>query len=113
MDSKKTKSVSLKQFLVYVVSASTVQITDIITEARALEGVVTISIFESTRKISETKNLTKIKLKYLEFSDNFSENIKKLKKSLSQINGVLSLILKIKKADILKKQDKSRGENDT
>lgn len=102
---QKKKNIALKQFLVYIVSTRNIQITDIITEARALEGVVTISIFEPTRKMTETKNLTKIKLKFLEFSDNLKESIKKLRKSILEIDGVITAILKIKKSDVFDKNN--------
>ncbi len=97
---KKRKKLSLKQFLVYLVTSRDVHITDILTEIRAVKGVVTVSIFEAAKKLDDTKNLTKIKLKFLQFSEIASEDIKSLKKNLLMIDGVMSMILKIKKSDI-------------
>lgn len=100
-ENKNERTLALKQFLLYLVSSSDTQITDIITEMRALKGVVTISIFESTKSLSETKHFTKLKLKYLQYSNNLKENIKLLKKEILQVSGVVSVNLKIKKSDIL------------
>lgn len=97
---KRKKTLALKQFLVYIVSSRDVHITDILTEIRAIRGVVTVSIFESAKKLDEERNLTKVKLKFLQFSEIMSENIKTLKKNILLINGISSIIMKIKKTDI-------------
>lgn len=97
---EKEKVLELKQFLIYLVTNPERQISDVVTEMRALQGVVTISIFEATRNLSDFKQLTKIKLKYLQVSDNLVENIKFLKKQILSVKGVISIVLKIKKTEI-------------
>ena len=96
----KKKELAIKQFLVYVMSAKTVHITDIITQVRAIKGVVTISIFESSRSITPDKHFTKLKLKFLQYSESTEENIKQLKKDILMVDGVLNIILKIRKTDL-------------
>lgn len=91
---------AIKQFLVYVMSKHAVHITDIITQIRAIKGVVTISIFESSKRIDQDKDFTKLKLKFLEYSKNTEENIKQLKKDILFIEGVYSIILKIRRTDL-------------
>lgn len=97
---KKKKELALKQFLVYVMSNKTVHITDIITQVRAIKGVVTISIFEASKAISPDRDFTKLKLKFLQYSENTEENIKQLKKDILMVPGVHNIILKIKKTDL-------------
>lgn len=106
-ENKSEKKLVLKQFLVYIISDNTKQISDVITEMRALPGVVTISVFEATRKMSQTKNLTKLKLKYLQFSNNLKESIKILKKSILKVDGVSNAILKMKKSDLINNSNSS------
>jgi hypothetical protein len=117
---KKESKLSLKQFLCYLVSDDMTQISDIITKLRAVRGVVTISIFEPTKKYAKNKHLTKIKLKYLMFSQNLKENIKMLKKSILSVDGVYSVVLKIKRTDLqsgdasnLTPQQKPKDPNET
>lgn len=101
MEKKKNKKqLAIKQFLVYIVSTTDTHITDIINQIRAVKGVVTISIFEPSKHISKNKDFTKLKLKFLQYSDNTEENIKQLKKEILLVNGVDTIILKIRKTDI-------------
>lgn len=104
---EREKVLELKQFLIYLVTNPERQISDVVTELRALRGVVTISIFEATRNLSDFKQLTKIKLKYLQFSDNLVENIKFLKKQMLSIKGVISVVLKIKKTELVTRKDEN------
>jgi hypothetical protein len=97
---KNKKTLALKQFLVYIVSSRDIHITDILTEIRAIKGVVTVSIFESSKKLDEERNLTKVKLKFLQFSEIMSTDLKQLKKNILLIDGISSIIMKIKKSDI-------------
>jgi len=97
---QKKKNLALKQFLVYVMSSKKTHITDIITQIRAIKGVVTISIFESSKSIAADKDFTKLKLKFLQYSENTEENIKQLKKDILMVPGVFNIILKIKKTDL-------------
>lgn len=97
---EKKKTLALKQFLVYVMSKHAVHITDIITQIRAIKGVVTISVFESSKRINNERDFTKLKLKFLQYSENTEENIKQLKKDILMVPGVYSIILKIKKTDL-------------
>lgn len=99
-DNKKKKQLAVKQFLVYLITKADNQISDIITKIRALNGVITVSIFEATRKLSDTRHLTKIKIKFLQFADDLNEQIKMLKKSIIHVEGVISATLKIKRVDI-------------
>lgn len=99
-NAKKKNELALKQFLVYVLSNTRVHITDIITQIRAIKGVVTISIFESSKKVTADRHFTKLKLKFLQYSENTEENIKALKKDILLIPGIYSIILKIKKTDL-------------
>ena len=97
---EKKNKLAIKQFLVYVMSKREIHITDIITQIRAIKGVVTISVFESSKHINNEKDFTKLKLKFLQYSENSEENIKQLKKDILMIPGVYSIILKIKKTDL-------------
>lgn len=97
---KQKKELSLKHFLIHLITNELFQISDILTEIRALKGVVTISIFEPTIKYGTDKHLTKVKLKYLILGGNFKENIKTLKKSILSLNGVQAMVIKIKKSDL-------------
>jgi hypothetical protein len=97
---KKKNELAIKQFLIYVMSNKKVHITDIITQIRAIKGVVTISIFESSKKITADRDFTKLKLKFLQYSENTEENIKELKKDILLIPGIYNIILKIKKTDL-------------
>lgn len=97
---EKKKKLAIKQFLVYVMSVHAVHITDIITQIRAIKGVVTISVFESSKRINNERDFTKLKLKFLQYSELTEENIKQLKKDILMIPGVYSIILKIKKTDL-------------
>lgn len=97
---QKKKKLALKQFLVYVLSNKEVHITDIITQIRAIKGVVTISIFESSKSVDKEKDFTKLKLKFLQYSENMEENVKQLKKDILMVPGIYNIILKIKKTDL-------------
>ena len=99
-NTKKKNELALKQFLVYVMSNKRVHITDIITQIRAIKGVVTISIFESSKIITADRHFTKLKLKFLQYAENTEENIKELKKDILLIPGIYNIILKIKKTDL-------------
>lgn len=102
MEKKKNKNdLVIKQFLIYLVSDKFVHITDIMTEIRAIKGVITVSVFEPTRSLDENTHFTKLRLKFLQFSEIIDENIKELKRDISRINGVKSIIMKIKKSDIM------------
>lgn len=97
---KKDKELAIKQFLAYLITDAEKQISDIITRIRALNGVITVSIFEATRSISKTKHLTKVKFKFLQYAHDLEEQIKLLKKSILHIDGISSVTLKLKRADL-------------
>jgi phosphoribosylanthranilate isomerase len=99
-EKNKKKAIVVKEFLVYCIFKREVHITDIMTEIRAIKGVITVSVFEPEAKISEEKMLAKLRLKYLQFSDVIDEDVKELKKNILFINGVNNIILKIKKVDL-------------
>ncbi len=110
MEKNKKKQLAIKQFLIYMVSDKMVHITDIMTEIRAIKGVVTISIFEPTRNLDENRHFTKLRLKFLQFSEIIDENIKELKQDILKVHGVKSVIMKIKKSDIDVQNSNQRSE---
>lgn len=99
-EEKPKKSIVVKEFLIYCIFDDKKHITDIMTEIRAITGVVTVSIFESEKKITENKKMVKLRMKFLQFSDIIDEDIKILKKDILSVEGVYNIVMKIRKIDL-------------
>lgn len=85
-------------------------ITAILTDLRALVGVVTISIVQPTRSISETEHITLIKIKY---AFGFSEKtnvIKELFYNIKKINGINMVKIMKKKKRIITNEPKENTQ---
>lgn len=86
--------------LVYLVTDANINITDILTQIRAIKGVVTLSVYEPTHYINDRQHITKVRVRFLSLSKNIRINLKLFKINLKQIDGVESIVVKIRTADI-------------
>lgn len=94
------KYVILNQILVFLVTSKDYKIMNILTQIRALKGVVTISVVDPTRTLSHNEHFTKLSLKFLGASKGIAESLKMLKRSIQNIDGVNNVIIKIKTSDL-------------
>lgn len=87
--------VILNQILLYLFSHDDEKISNILTQIRALRGVVTLSIAQATTKYSQTEHITKLRLKFLASAKSAQVDLKSLKSSISGIHGVTHVIIKL------------------
>jgi len=91
----------LLEFFISARTARERNISEILTDVRALVGVVTVSFVQPTRNISDTEHITLLKIKYAPGFSTKKNIIRELFYNIKKINGVN--MIKIMKKKI--KQD--------
>jgi hypothetical protein len=100
METTKPQFIVLNQLLVYLVTSADEKISNILTQIRALRGVVTLSVYEATHSLNASQHLTKIRVKFLSLSKNLRMNLKLFKIAMKQIPGIDSLAIKVRTSDV-------------
>lgn len=98
MDTATPQFIILNQLLVYLLTSDTEKIGNIMTQIRALKGVVTLSVTQATTPYSQTEHITKLRLKFLASAKNAQLDLKQMKQSIANINGVTNVILKLRRS---------------
>lgn len=100
MNTNQSEFIILNQLLVFLITAKDAKISNVLTQIRALKGVVTLSVYEATHSMNSNQHLTKIRVKFLGLSKNLKMNLKAFKIGMKQITGVETVIIKIRRSDI-------------
>lgn len=95
MEGSSQQFIILNQILVYLLTDSQEKISTVLTQIRALKGVVTLSVAQATASYSNDEHITKLRLKFLASTKAARSDLKELKKCISNITGVTNVIIKL------------------
>lgn len=91
-----TQYIVLNQLEIIVITNADEKISNVLTQIRALKGVVTISVTQATRQFTVSEHITKLRLKFLTIARNAKTDLKNLKSSILNIPGVTNAIIKMR-----------------
>tara|TARA_Y100001963_G_C6677918_1_gene398401 strand:+ start:608 stop:1003 length:396 start_codon:yes stop_codon:yes gene_type:complete len=88
-------------------TARTENLTEILTQIRAIRGVTIVNLVEASKKVTQNKEVSQIKVKFVPIGGSVPQYLKWLKNKVRNTSGVLSFIVK-EVVDVEKELKKKR-----